>query len=88
METGNSQALDLICHRYQGAGSPSMYLRRVGSIKDIALDYAMARHHRQREATETMDGLADSIRSLGSQPDADRVAAVTLQWLVQVMSSK
>ncbi len=66
-----------------------MYLQRIGgSIKDIAFDYTMARYHRQRETEETIEGLQNSIQSLGPDRTPEQVTAVTLQWLVQVMSSK
>jgi len=87
LPTGNSEALDLICTRYE-CGSPTQYLRSVNSLIDVAIDYSMARYHRQREVDDTMEQFQLSIKGLGNKPDASQVAAVALQWLVEIMSSK
>ena len=87
LPTGNSEALDLICTRY-AVGSPTQYLRSVDSLLDVAIDYAMARYHRQRETADTMEQFQLSVKSLGNKPDANLVSAVALQWLVEIMSSK
>ena len=92
--TGNAEAIDLICRRYPGCGSPSLYLRRmqeVGATGDILLDYGMAKYHRDREA-EIAAGLVEEITrssaKAGQKPAAEVITAKGLQCLVQIMFSK
>ena len=90
LATGNSEAIDLICRRYPGCGSPSLYLRQVATIGDIALDYASARHHRQKEMDLVSEWLAEINRDSkpGEKPDAMVVTAKGIQCLAQIMSSR
>lgn len=88
MVTGNSEAIDLICRRYPGCGSPTLYLRRIESIEDISKDYAMARFHRQRDMDFVTEWIDEIYRKLGPTPDVHAVIAEVLKCLAQIMSSK
>lgn len=83
----NSEALDLICHRYN-CGSPSQYLAGIDNLLQFQFDYAMAKRHMHETVRTNMDELQKVISGLGSQPDATHVSAVVLKWLVAITSSK
>jgi len=83
VKTGNAQAIDLICRRYS-VGSPSEYLRRSRSIVEIAFDFAMANQSRKQEIDAVDSGLDDAIRSMSGDLTAERLTAVTLQWLLKI----
>ncbi len=77
----------MICRTYS-VGSPSEYLRRVGSIGDIALDYATARHYRDKSARTVSEMMRDDLRGLPHDAEVGHANQVALQWLVLLMSSK
>ena len=84
--TGNAEAIDLICRRYS-VGSPSEYLRRSKSIADVAMDYAIARNCRDAEVAGIIQGLNESLQSLGPGADIGLAQLAALKWLVVTTSS-
>lgn len=78
-------AIDLICRLYPGAGTPSMYLRRV-KLVDAALDIALAEHWRLQRAREIEEGLEQNLRRVGKQPEPRH--EVLLRWLMRATFSK
>lgn len=87
MATGNAEAIDLICRRYS-VGSPSEYLRRTAAVADIALDYAIARHYRDKEVRAAMQGMADDLRQMPADADIGSAQLVAAQWLVLLTSCR
>lgn len=85
--SGNAEAIDLICRRY-AVGSPSEYLRRVKSIEDVAMDYAIARRYRDSEVAGMIRGISDDLRKLPMDADIGQAQLVALQWLTIATSSR
>lgn len=65
-----------------------MYLRTIRSPLDFGLDFAMAKHHRDREVREVDRDFEVATRGLGPKPYAEQLMAVTLRWVLRVTSSR
>ena len=66
-----------------------MYLKNVGSVLDVARDYAMAKYHKEREYKYWKDILDRELNNLGqSKKSPEAITAVTVQCLALIMSCK